>query len=223
MTEKEISPRELIQAAALQLRQEFAEIQAANPHAGESGAEAEIILGQFLKGRLPRRFDVEPGVVIGAGGTVSRQTDLIIYDALNSPVYRNGPRVHIIPRDNVAAVVEVKSKLNKDELRDAAIKIASVKGMPPSPISNVDQPVTLGGMIMANTLGCVFAYDSYTSMDTIADNVREINEQRDSREWIDLVAVLGKGTLSYAIQFPFSNELAGWFGGPMDSHFKCNA
>jgi hypothetical protein len=72
---------------------------------------------------------------------------------------------------------------------------------------------------MANTLGCVFAYDSYTSLDTIADNLREINEQRDSREWIDLVAVLGKGTLAYAIQFPLSKELAGWFGGPTEENF----
>src|SRR5262249_41057925 len=36
---------------------------------------------------------------------------------------------------------------------------------------------------------------------------------------IDLVTVLGKGTLSYAIQFPFSQELAGWYGGPTEENF----
>ena len=36
------------------------------------------------------------------------------------------------------AVVEVKSKLNKDELRDAAKKIASVKAIGASPITDID-------------------------------------------------------------------------------------
>jgi uncharacterized protein DUF6602 len=219
MTAPEISPRALIQAAARQLREEFAAIQATNPHSGESGAEAETILKKFLKDRVPRRFDVESGVVIGTAGVVSRQTDLIVYDALNSPVYRNGPRLYIIPRDNVAAVVEVKSKLSKEELRDAAVKIASVKQMRPSPISDIDQPVTFSTMIMANTLGCVFAYDSYTSLDALADNLREINEQHDSREWIDLVTVMGKGTLAYAVQLPLSETFPAWFGGPTEESF----
>jgi hypothetical protein len=164
MSDDELTPRELLQAAARQLRQDFEEIRQSNPHAGESGAEAEIRLATFLRERIPRRFDVQSGVVLGSSGAVSRQTDLIIYDALNSPVYRKGPRVHIVPRDNVAAVIEVKSKLNKEELADAATKIASVKAMRPSPISEADQPVTFSSMIMANTLGCVFAYDSYTSL-----------------------------------------------------------
>lgn len=47
---------------------------------------------------------------------------MIIYDALNSPVYRSGTKLQILPRDNVAAVIEVKSKLNKDQLTDAAVE-----------------------------------------------------------------------------------------------------
>jgi hypothetical protein len=74
----ELSPRALIQAAARQLREEFAAIQGTNPHSGESGAEAEGILKKFLKDRVPRRFDVESGVVIDTAGVVSRQTDLIV-------------------------------------------------------------------------------------------------------------------------------------------------
>jgi Domain of unknown function (DUF6602) len=216
---KELTPRELLQSAAAQLRQDFEEIRGSNPHFGEGGAEAEQILAEFLRDRLPRRFDVQSGVVIGANGAVSSQTDLIVYDALDSPVYRKGPRVHIVPRDNVAAVIEVKSKLNKEELRDASVKVASVKSMRPSPISLIDQPVTFSSMIMANTLGCVFAYDSYTSLDTLADNLREINEGQDSDHWIDMVTVLGKGSLSYVVQLPLSENFAGGFGGPMGEKF----
>jgi hypothetical protein len=219
MSTEKIFPKDLIQSAAEQLRQEFKEIQLNNPHAAEGGAEAEIILMEFFKDRLPRRFGIESGIVIGSDGAVSKQTDLIIYDALNSPVYRKGPKVHILPRDNVAAIIEVKSKLNKDQLKDAAEKISSVKRIKPSPISNVDQPVTFSDLIIANTLGCVFAYDSYTSLETLAENLKEINEQYESDCWIDLVVVLDKGIISYAVQLPFGKTFPGWFGGPAVDEF----
>jgi hypothetical protein len=186
MSAETLSAKEILEAAAKHLRSEFEEIRQNNPHAAESGAEAEIILGKFLKDHLPRRFDTESGFVIGPGGILSKQTDLIVFDALESPIYRRGPRVHIVPRDNVAAVIEVKSKLNKEALADAAAKIASVKRIRPSPITNVYQPVTFAPTIMTNTLGCVFAFDSYTGLDTLAANLREINSTQESGAWLTL-------------------------------------
>lgn len=201
------TPLELLQAAGRQLVAEFREIKDSNPHAGDSGAEAEEILKQFLRDRLPRRFAIESGIVLGSQGAVSRQTDLIVFDALSAPVYRRGPRTHIVPRDNVAAVIEVKSKLSKDQLADAVDKIARIKRMPASPISGADEPVTMGPMINATTWGCVFAYDAYTSLETLAENLRDLNEAQHSREWTDFVIVLGQGTISYAVQLPFTKDL----------------
>jgi hypothetical protein len=83
--------------------------------------------------------------------------------------------LQILPRDNDAAVIEVKSKLNKDQLTDAAEKIASVKSIKPSPIGGADQPVTFSNLINSGTLGCVFAFDSYTTLETLAENLGEIN------------------------------------------------
>ena len=214
-----IELKNLIQTAGEQLRKEFEEIRQNNPHAAESGAEVEIILKQFLKERLPKRFDIESSIVIGSDGSISRQTDLIIYDTLNSPIYRKGPKVYILPRDNVAVVVEVKSKLNKEQLRDAAEKISSVKRIKPSPITNVDQPVTFSSMITTNILGCVFAFDSYTSLDALSENLKEINDKNDSSNWIDLVAVLNKGFIAYAVQLPFGQNFLGSFGGTCGEDF----
>jgi hypothetical protein len=213
MTGEKILLKDLIKSAGEQLRRDFCEIQKNNPHAAESGVEAEVILKEFLKDRLPRRFDIESGLIVGIDGMVSSQTDLIIFDALNSPVYRKGPRVHILPRDNVAAVIEVKSKLNKEQLKDAAKKIASVKKIKATPITNIDQPVTFSHTIMTTTLGCVFAFDSYTSLITLADNLKEINSCCESSNWIDLVVVLDKGYIGYTIKFPFDEHSLGWFGG----------
>ena len=208
-----MTPGDLLAAAGKQLLAEFQEIRECNPHAGDSGTEAEEILKAFLADRLPKRFGIGSGIVIGPEGAISRQTDLIIYDALNSPIYRAGKKTQIIPRDNVAVVVEVKSKLSKDQLKDAAEKIASVKCMPARPLTELDQPVTQSALVNSSTLGVVFAYDAYTSLETLAENLKEINEHKHSREWIDFVVVLNKGTIGYAVQLPFSSGMSGWYGG----------
>ena len=219
MEDKKILLKDLILSASQQLRQDFMEIQENNPHAAESGAETEIILKAFLKERLPRRFDVETGFVVGSDGSVSKQCDLIIYDAINCPIYRKGPKTYIFPKDNVAAVIEVKSKINKDELNDAGRKIESVKKIKPSPITNVDQPVTFSDMIMTNTLGCVFAFDSYTTLKTLSENLKEINSKYESQYWIDSVAILDKGVIGYTMQAPFNENMIGWFGGACVDEF----
>jgi hypothetical protein len=213
MSENPISVDELISSAGRQLRKDFAEIQETNPHAAERGSEAEDTLKKFLKQKLPRRFDVASGIVIGGENLISRQTDVIIYDAMNSPVYRTGTRLQILPRDNVACVIEVKSKLNKDELKDAASKIADVKKIKATPICGADQPVTFSDIITTNVLGCVFAFDSYTSMETLAENLKEINKTRDASLWIDFVVVLDKGYIGYALQPMLQQDFIGWMAG----------
>jgi hypothetical protein len=211
---------EVLAAAGRKLREDFSELQANNPHAAERGSEAEGILRDFLKAKLPRRFDVGSGIVVGSGGEVSRQSDLIIYDAMNSPVYRTGSRLQILPRDNVAAVIEVKSKLNKEELKDAAAKIAAVKKIKATPVSGLDQPVTFSPIITTSILGCVFAFDSYTSLETLADNLKEINaEEEDSDNWIDLVVVLDKGCMGYALQTIYGESI-GWLDGGCGDEFQ---
>ena len=117
----------LIKEAGAHLRAEFEFIKSTNPHYGERGAEAENILIEFLNKHLPKRFAAASGFVIDRANNISSQMDVLIYDALNSPVYRKQERVSILPSDNVATAIEVKSKLNKAELQDASIKISSVK------------------------------------------------------------------------------------------------
>jgi len=219
MSRNPINLDEIISSAGRQLREDFAEIQKCNPHAAERGSEAEETLKQFLREKLPRRFDVASGIVIGSDNQISRQTDVIIYDAMNSPVYRAGSRLQILPRDNVACVIEVKSKLNKDELKDAASKIADVKAIKATPICGADQPVTFSAIISTNVLGCVFAFDSYTSMETLAENLKEINSAQDSSLWVDLVVVLDKGYTGYALQPIFQQDFIGWLAGSLDDDF----
>jgi hypothetical protein len=214
-----VNIQELISQAGRHLRAEFENIKNSNPHFAERGAEAEIILSKFLNQHLPKRFAAGSGLIVDQRNNVSSQTDVIIYDAENSPIYRKGERVLILPNDNVSAVIEVKSKLTKRELEDAAQKIVSVKALEKSPITDVDQPVTFSPLITTRTLGVVFAYESATSLQSLAENLRDINRDIPSEQWIDSVVVLDQGTIGYAIQFPMSQEVPGWFGGPASDKF----
>ena len=146
-----------------------------------------------------KRFAAEKGFIIDDQNNITRQTDVIIYDASNSPIYRAQPDSLILPSDNVAAVIEVKSSLNKNELKDAAGKISAVKKLSKTPITNIDQPVTFSTLITTKTLGVVFAYDSTTSLETLAINLKEINEDIASGQWIDAVIVLDKGIIGYTV------------------------
>ncbi|MFV8258303.1 DUF6602 domain-containing protein [Bdellovibrio bacteriovorus] len=210
-----VSLKQILEDAAKTTRASFDEIRKNNPHYGDAGSEVEDILKTFLKERMPRRFDAEGGYVVGADEKISLQTDVIIFDALNCPIYRRTKQACIVPRDNVAAVIEVKSKLNKEELKDAAKKIAAAKKINPTPINGFDQPVNFANLVNTSILGCVFAYESATTLETLAENLKEISAEIDSNHWIDMVVVLDKGIISYVIQYPMGKEFPGWFGGAL--------
>jgi hypothetical protein len=74
-------------------------------------------------------------------------------------------------------------------------------------------------LITTKTLGIVFAYESKTTLETLAENLKEINKEIPSDHWVDLVVILDKGVISYTIQLPFSKEFPGWFAGSASKDF----
>jgi len=73
---------------------------------------------------LPQRFRATSGILIDSENRRSRQTDVIVYDALSSPIYRASERLQILPAHTTAAIVEVKSELTPATLRDGYEKIS---------------------------------------------------------------------------------------------------
>lgn len=188
--------------AATKLRHDFEFIRSSSPHAGEKGAEVEEILKAFLNQHLPQRFRAASGFVIDNENNLSVQTDVIIYDALASPVYRYSDKTLILPADTVASVIEVKSRLNKANLEDAYKKIASCKALKKRPLSNADQKPTGSDLATIATFGVVFGFDSDTSLATLSKHVEELNQRYDSTLWPDMILVLDKGIITYLVQFP---------------------
>lgn len=209
----------LLSDAAQLLRNEFEFIRKSNPHSAEKGSEVEDILRTFLNQHMPQRYRAGSGFVIDNTNEISKQTDVIVYDALSSPLYRASETTQIVPADTVACVIEVKTSLNKNELEDAFKKIASCKRLKKTPLSEMDQRPTGSQFANVGTLGVVFGFDSDLSLDTLASHIKELNHSYSSDLWPDMAVVLDKGVIEYWVSFPGETGLTGELANSCEDSF----
>ena len=182
-----ITRASLLAQAQTRLLAAFEEISASVPHRGLKGTEVEQILAEFLRKYLPKRFDVGSGYIIDLNEGLSRQTDVIIYDAHNCPVLRASETSGIYPVDNVAAVIEVKSMLNKAAIYDAAEKIAVVKSLVGARSRDLDE------LEFRQPMGILVAFDSELSSEKQFEHyANSINANGGLLRHIDLIVVLGR-------------------------------
>jgi Domain of unknown function (DUF6602) len=123
----------LFAAAALELKAAFQRAtKAIRPD--EKGGPREQQLRTFLAEWLPQKYGVSHGYCIDAERRISRQCDVLLYDALGCPKYvqdRSTDR-RLIPYSSTYGMIEVKSTLNENELNDALNKIQSLKQVRPT-------------------------------------------------------------------------------------------
>jgi hypothetical protein len=183
-----VSRQSIFEQAAHKLRQDFEELSVV-PHSGLKGNQAERLVKAFLKAHLPKRYDVGSGFILDHFDNVSKQTDVIIYDAFNCPVYRASDDAAIFPSDNVAAVIEVKSRLDKEQLTSSFENILATK--------QLSKLVAEGpSFITSQTLGCLFAFESSISLDKIAEHYTDLTKKYGIGHHIDIILVLDKGTVA---------------------------
>lgn len=169
---------------ANQMLLDFEQIQSQVKHAGERGSEREASLMAFLSTYLPSKYSVSNGEIVDTQGLTSKQCDLIIYDSQNCPLLLAGRDYRVFPVEPVLAVIEVKSVLSTEELRDACEKIRSIKDLERE-----------NGQLA----GIVFAYSSTWKQDpmgSIATHLKEINRSLAPHETIDLLCVLDSGVIA---------------------------
>jgi hypothetical protein len=102
--------------------------------------------------------------------------------------------------DNVACVIDVDESMDVEQLRAAYERIACAKRLKKTPAPNLPRvPHT------TVTLGIIFTRDAAVPIETLAEELDRLNRQHPDREWTDMVVVLSRGTINYAIQFPGEN------------------
>src|SRR5260370_30837111 len=87
--------------------------------------ERRVIAG--LRPFIPRRYEMNSGVVVNAEGNFSCQQDIILSDSMVAPPFLAAGELGVHPIETVSAVIEVKSVATAQAMRDAVANIASVK------------------------------------------------------------------------------------------------
>ena len=126
--DRKFDPDKFIRRLGERLVNEFSNAQTGTTSSAVGSAAEQPVRDQ-LEQLLPRGVAVGEGFVIDCYGGTSRQQDVILYERDICPVFsvNDTPQASYYPCEGVIAVGEVKSSLDRDSLRDAFAKIASVK------------------------------------------------------------------------------------------------
>lgn len=180
-------------------------------HDSTRGALYERLVQDFLSEHLPQRFYIGDGQVLssissrdvnGSFYSLSRQIDVVIFDAFNHPILL--PKYELFPIEGTLAVVEVKSKLNKRTLlgtKDevgALENIASAKCLVSEEAMDINWRAAQGDAPTPCPLGVIFAFESNKPR-SILNYWKKWNDARDARYsfhgWTDMICLLDKGAL----------------------------
>jgi hypothetical protein len=175
-------------------------------HRGELGARREVPVREFFERFLQDRLAVTHGQIITTTGEESPQLDVIIYDALETPMLDASESGSLVPIEGVYAVVEVASNLTTAKLRQDAEKITAVKRLRKNPDAYfggglhglLDMNFTIYGKDWREfpIHGYSFGYES-APLDSLLDALRELDGQTPELEHrVDGVCSLSRGLIA---------------------------
>lgn len=98
-------------------------------HNLSAGENREDRVGRFLTDHLPERFGVGTGLVVSSDGVFSNQADLVVVDRLNNAPLHGSDRNQLWPVESVYALVEVKTRLSPEDIRDSVSKCRRFKSL----------------------------------------------------------------------------------------------
>lgn len=168
-------------------------------HSGIKGTKREDAFRLFLEQRLPKRYGVASGEVVDQLNTVGPQLDVLVFDQTRDFSFSDGT-IHILPAEALLVSIEVKSKLNANEVKtscDAARKLRSLR---PFKLALAGNDIGTGNESknLVRYLHCVFAYETDlvepTWLQSEAKRFR--SNCADNEHLIDNVYVLNRGLVN---------------------------
>jgi len=147
-------------------------------HPVTKGDHCEGAWIDFFRSFLPNRYAVDKGFVFDANGNISDQIDIIIYDALYSPlIFGTDSGEKFVTSESVYAIFDSKPSIDKGNLDYTNQKIESVKRLVRSSrgIINAGRPILartpiriLGGILAVDSVECITIkrhLEEFTSID----------------------------------------------------------
>jgi hypothetical protein len=166
--------------------------------AASTGSLADA-LNQTLNQSLGWPFRAGTGFARDAEGHKTDLFGTLIYAVAPSQSTAEHTEVNA---DNLACVIDVAESMDVEQLGAAYERVACAKRLIKTPVPDIPHvPHT------TVTLGIIFSRDVAMPVETLAQEIDRLNRQHPDREWTDMVVVLSKGTINYAIQFPGENVI----------------
>jgi hypothetical protein len=143
-------------------------------HMGEMGRENEQSLARILENLVPARYGIGSGLIFDADGNDSKQTDIVIFNAVDEPAVMAQTNQVLFPIENVLAAIEIKTTVDGEEVTDIGEKVASLRALSPR--------------TGKHPLYAAVAYKSSQHLETIAKHINNLKtEETDLRPDIFLV------------------------------------
>lgn len=98
-------------------------------HPGEFGIYRESITREFLKYFIPYSLDISTGFLINSENEISTQVDIVVFDPSVTLLLEDEYLQRFFQIESTVGIGEVKSKLNKQQLKEALNKLARNKSM----------------------------------------------------------------------------------------------
>lgn len=142
-------------------------------HGTTRGTIAENTVRGIVAPLLPTRYGIASGFLLSKEAAASRQVDVLVFDrSESSPIYED-PACAVVSPDMAVLAVEVKSTLNRKDLRDAVENVASVKRLNPE------------------VLAILFAFTGFNA-DTLATHLPAVVSPLAPAHRIDVMINLGQ-------------------------------
>jgi hypothetical protein len=167
-------------------------------NAGQQLAESKGDLANELNNTLNQLLDwsfkAGTGFAKNSEGQKTEIFGTLIFTAPQSCPSSAGEAINA---DNLACVIDVAEDLNIEQLRTSYQKIASAKSLKKS-----IPPDIPGTPYTTITLGIVFARNATVPIEALAEELALLNHKHPDREWTDMVVLLSKAVINYAVQLP---------------------
>lgn len=179
---------DVIKSIAKKTNIDYEEITKMIEHRGEKGTAREDLIKEFLSQYLPQNFGIERGVIINSNSEQSNQQDLYIYDKSITPRFIDTEHVKVVPVESVVSIIEVKSELTTEELKNGMDNICRVRAMEKSFIND--------SISSYFPLGYIFAFKSQITLDKIKEDLTKYSESHSLEYFPTLIVVLDRGVIS---------------------------
>ncbi len=170
-------------------------------HSLTKGEEREKPIQNFFRETLPQNFEIRSGEVVDCFDKSSPQLDLMIYDKFKTIKFV-GSKAVIIPAEGLIVSIEVKSKLNRAEIKAILKNAKKLRDLKPYKQKTIiKERESVKTEFKPRYFHCVFAYETdITHKDwgqAEFNRIVEVAEENDlDYKTIDRLYCVKKGILN---------------------------